>query len=62
MNPYQMSQLITGKHADLVADASRQRLGRQVRSARRAAPRTGPARPPIRSPRLAAWLRTLVAA
>ena len=62
MNPYVSSQLITSRYADLVADASRQRLVRQVRSARRAARSTGPVRPPIRSLRVAAWLRRLVAA
>jgi hypothetical protein len=62
MNTYQMGQLITSRHAALVADASRQRLGQQVRSARRTAPSTGPARRPTRPLRVAAWLRTLVAA
>jgi hypothetical protein len=62
MNPNLIGQLSTSMHADLHADASRQRLGRQVRSARRAALRAGPARPTIRPLRVAAWLRTLVTA
>jgi hypothetical protein len=62
MNPYVIGQLITSRHADLVADANRQRLVRQARSARRAELRAGQARQPIRRLRVAAWLRTLVAA
>jgi hypothetical protein len=62
MNPNLISQLSASRHADLLAEASRQRRGRQLRSARRAAPTSGPARPTIRPLRLAAWLRTLVSA
>ncbi len=62
MNPYVISQLIDSRHADLVADASRQRQVQQARSARRAALAADQTRRPIRPLRVAAWLRTLVAA
>jgi len=61
MHPSLISQLAAEHRADLVADAGRQRLARQARTARRTAARTATARP-IRPLRLAARLRAMVAA
>jgi hypothetical protein len=60
MHPTLISQLAAEHRADLAADAGRQRLAREARSARRTAARTATARP-IRPLRLADRLRAMVA-
>jgi hypothetical protein len=60
MNPSLTSQLATDRRASLFAEASRQRLPRQARAARRASRRTSLR--PSRPLRLASWRRGRVPA
>jgi hypothetical protein len=59
MHPTLISQLASEHRADLAADARRQHLARQARTARRTAARSASAQP-IRPLRLAARLRAMV--
>jgi hypothetical protein len=61
MHPSLISQFAAQHHAELTADAARQRLARQARTARRTAARTASV-PPVRRLRLTARLRAMVAA
>ncbi len=65
MHPTLMSQLTAERQASRIAEADRQRLARQARAARKAATTavpSGPARQPLRVPRLPVWLRHRVPA
>jgi hypothetical protein len=64
MHPYLISQLAAEHRADMIADAGRQRLARQARTACQTAVRTATTRPlrPLRPLRLAARLRAMVTA